>query len=268
MRIVTEGLAVGHGGSPVLSGIDLAIAPGELVGLIGPNGSGKTTLLRALAGLAPPLAGTVRYDGHDAAAVGRRTLARRLGYLAQGGEVHWSQRAREVVALGRLPHRSPFAGPGPQDAEAVRRALAQADATHLAHRPVATLSGGEKARVLLARALALDGEMLLADEPVAALDPLHQLRVLELLRAAVGRGMGVVAVLHDLAQAVRFCDRVILVAGGRVAGDGPPLDVLGDAAIADAYGVRVARAVYEGAAFLLPWQPIHERRSASDDVPT
>lgn len=262
MEIGARNLSVGYGGVPVLAGIDLTLRPGQLVGLIGPNGSGKTTLLRALAGLAPPLGGSILYDG------GRlppRALARRLAYLAQGGEVNWALSVENLVELGRLPHRSAFAGPGDADRDAVARALALADAAHLRGRTVATLSGGERARVLLARALAVESETLLADEPVATLDPLHQLATLALLREGAGRGLGVVVVLHDLALAFRFCDRLILVAGGRIVGDGPPAAVLTDAVLAGAYRVRAARASFEGEPILLPWRPVEPGRAGAPD---
>lgn len=256
MRIEARGVAAGHGGRPVLSGVDLAVGPGELVGLIGPNGSGKTTLLRVLAGLAPPLAGEVLYDGRRVTAVPARARARQVAFLAQGGEVQWGVSVETVVALGRLPHRAPFAGPSAADRAAVERALALVDIAHLAPRPVSTLSGGERARVLLARALAVEAEILLADEPVASLDPRHALATLGLLRAAAGRGTGIVVVLHDLVHAARFCTRLVLVANGRVLADDVPPRVLTDEALSAAYGISVARASHEGEAYVLPWRPI------------
>jgi iron complex transport system ATP-binding protein len=269
MEILAKDVVVGHGATVVLSGVDLTLRPGELVGLIGPNGAGKTTLLRVLAGLAQPLAGSVLYDGQPGARLGARTVAKRLAYLAQGGEVNWSLSAWNLVMLGRLPHRGRFGGPSAADREAVARAFASADAGHLADRTVAHLSGGERARVLLARALAVEGEMLLADEPVAALDPLHQLQTLELLRNAAMSGLGVTVVLHDLALAARFCDRLVLLAGGAVARDDRPENVLTDEVLAAAYRIRVARAEYEGQPVLLPWRPLRaETLSERHHAPT
>ncbi|HEY0293314.1 MAG TPA: ABC transporter ATP-binding protein, partial [Hansschlegelia sp.] len=241
MEIAVENLTVRLGGVPRVDRVSLTLKPGKLVGLIGPNGAGKTTLFRALAGLREHDDGVVRYDGRPLAEIGRRTLARRLAYLEQTSEAHWPLRADHVVALGRLPHRRFGRAALPGDAEAVDRALRVADAEGVRERPMHALSGGERARVLLARAFAVESEWLLADEPVAALDPAHQLGVMERLHEATRRGMGVVVVLHDLTLASRFCDRLVLMAGGRVIGDGAPADVLTDAAAATAYGVTLAR---------------------------
>ena len=256
MEIRADALTVGHGGQPVLSGVDVTLRPGELVGLIGPNGAGKTTLLRVLAGVAPPLAGRVLYDGRTGAELGPRALARRVAYLAQSGEVNWSLTARDLVRLGRLPHRGSFGGPDPEDEDAVGRALAEADAGHLAERTVSTLSGGERARILLARAFAVGAEFLLADEPVAALDPRHQLATLALLRRKAADGTGVAVVLHDLSLAARFCDRVLLVSEGAMVRQGRPDEVLTDEVLARAYRIRVARPVHDGQPILVPWQAV------------
>jgi iron complex transport system ATP-binding protein len=254
MDIEATGITARYGGTPVLRAVDFAARAGEMVGLIGPNGSGKTTLLRILANLHRPEAGIVRYSAQTAAELGARNLARRLSYLAQGGEAHWPMRVEALVALGRLPHR----GAGWSDArdqDAVLRAMAAADVTHLRDRTMRQLSGGERMRILLARALAVEGELLLADEPTAALDPLHQLQVMSLLRASVREGHGVVVVLHDLTLAMRFCDRVVLLAEGGVLVEGRPAEVLTDAHLARAYGVDVVRGEREGVPFLLPWAP-------------
>ena len=255
MRIVAEGLRVRLGGALILDNVGFSVAPGQYGGLIGPNGAGKSTLLRVLAGLLAPEAGTVRYDGRPLREIGRGALARQVAFLAQGGEVNWPMQAREIVALGRLPHRGLAAGDAGADAAAVDRALAAAGIAHLADRTASTLSGGERMRVLLARALAVEAAILLADEPTAALDPLHQLRVMQLLRDAARGGTGVVVVLHDLALAARFCDRLVLMRDGRIVEDGVPSDVLTDAHIRTAYGVTVLRGEHEGVPYLLPWSP-------------
>jgi iron complex transport system ATP-binding protein len=197
----------------------------------------------------------VRYDGKPRREMGQATLARRLSFLAQGGNVYWPLRVDHIVALARLPHRRPFAGMSAEDHAAVERAIAAVDITHLRLRTAATLSGGERMRVLLARALAVEAEMLLADEPVAALDPLHQLRIMELLRSAAQKGVGVVVVLHDLTLASRFCDRIVLLADGRVLLDGAPSE-LSDQLIAEAYGVTTFRGEHGGQPFVVPWAPL------------
>jgi iron complex transport system ATP-binding protein len=256
MEIVVHDLTVQLGGSARVDRVSLTLRPGRLVGLLGPNGAGKTTLLRTLAGLRAPDEGVVRYDGRCLAELGRLTLARRLAYLEQSSEAHWPLRADHVVALGRLPHRRFGRTALPGDAAAVDRAISAVDAEGFRDRPMHALSGGERARVLLARAFAVESQWLLADEPVAALDPSHQLGVMEQLRNAARRGMGVVVVLHDLTLASRFCDRLVLMADGRVIGDGAPRDVLTDEAAATAYGVTLARAAVEDATLIAPWRRV------------
>ena len=255
MEIEAKGIAVRFGTRAVFEGVDLAMRAGEMVGLIGPNGAGKTTLLRVLASLRAPEGGRVRYGGQTAAEIGRRELARRLAYLAQGGSVHWPMRVEALVALGRLPHRQPFRGLDAADRRAIERAMAAADILPLRGRTMARISSGERMRVLLARALAVDARVMLADEPIAALDPLHQLQVMELLRAIAGEGRGVIVVLHDLALAMRFCDRLVLLARGGILVEGSPAQVLTDAHLARAYGVEVVRGERDGVPFLLPWKP-------------
>ncbi|HEV7336489.1 MAG TPA: ABC transporter ATP-binding protein [Bosea sp. (in: a-proteobacteria)] len=256
MQIEARDIAVSLGGKPVLRGIDLTLRAGEMVGLIGPNGAGKTTLLRVLADLLAAEAGSVRYDGLTAKALGRQTLAQRIAFLAQGGTVHWQLRAGAVVALGRLPHRRPFADLGPSDRAAIARAMDAADVTAFAERTLDSLSGGERMRVLLARALAVEAPMLLADEPLAGLDPLHQLEAMALLRRTAHAGAGVVVVLHDLSLAGRFCDRLVLLDQGRVLADGSPDTVLDDANLARAFGIEVARGEHDGLPYALPWRAI------------
>ena len=256
MQIEARDIAVSLGGKLVLRGIDLSLRAGEMVGLIGPNGAGKTTLLRVLADLLPADAGSLRYDGLTARALGRKTLARRIAFLAQGGTVHWQMRAGAVVALGRLPHRRPFADQNAADHAAIARAMAAADVTGFTERTLDSLSGGERMRVLLARALAVEARMLLADEPLAGLDPLHQLEAMALLRRTAHAGAGVVVVLHDLSLAGRFCDRLVLLDQGRVLADGAPDSVLDDANLARTFGIEVARGAHDGQPYALPWRPI------------
>jgi iron complex transport system ATP-binding protein len=260
MRVEAQNITIGFDRQPVLNGVDFVAQSGEMLGLIGPNGAGKTSLLYVLASLRAPQAGTVHYDGRTASQLGTRELGRRIAFLAQGGSVHWALRVETAVALGRLPHRSPFRGMSAIDRKAVERALRVTDTIALRQRTLMQVSGGERVRVMLARALAVEGEMLFADEPIAALDPLHQLEIMSLLRDNVKGGRGVVVVLHDLALAARFCDRLVLLAHGRVLADGPPELVLTDANLASAYGIEAIRGMHEGMPYLLPWTISETRR--------
>lgn len=219
-------------------GLDLDIEPGEFIAVLGPNGAGKTSLLRALAGLLPPSSGSVRLDGLDIAAMAARERARRLAYLPQQQVVSWPLKGADVVMLGRFARCRPLAAPSGVDRAAVDAALAQADALSFASRPVTELSGGERARVLLARALAQEAPVLLADEPTRDLDPAHQIGVIELLKAVAGRGMLVVVSLHDLPLASRWCDRIVLMDRGRVVADDRPDQALSRERLDEVYGVE------------------------------
>jgi iron complex transport system ATP-binding protein len=250
MMIEARGISVKRDGATVLDGVFLSVVRGELLGLIGPNGAGKTTLLRALCGLDAVEAGSLTFDGRPLADLGRAALGRTVTYLAQGGRIHWPMRVDELVALGRLPHTL---SPDAHD-PAVERALRAADVLSLRHRITGSLSGGERARVLLARALAVEAPVLLADEPVAALDPYHQLQVMELMRATARGGAAVVLVLHDLTLAARFCDRLALLHQGRLLAEGPPQEVLHPDRMEAAFAVTIQAGEREGEHFVLPWR--------------
>lgn len=242
--ITLEDIAVRIGAATLVDGVRVAVAPGEVVGLIGPNGAGKSTVLKVAAGVLAPSAGRVVHADPNAP----------IGYLPQDGPVHWQLAVDRVVALGRLPHLSAFARPGPEDRTAVAAALAATDTQTLADRRIDTLSGGERARVLLARVLAGEPPVMLVDEPVAGLDPRHQLETMELLRAQAARRRAVLVVLHDLLHAARFCDRLVLLDRGRVVVDGPPPAVLTPARIAEVYGVTAVPIEVDGVALRVPWR--------------
>lgn len=257
-------VVVRRGSRTILGPVDTFVRPGEFVGLVGPNGAGKSTLLRVLAGLETPERGTVTFEGRPLALVPRGEFARRLAYLGQEGRVHWPISAERVVALGRLPHRE--ARGAQDDAAAVDRAMAAMEILDLRHRQVASLSGGERMRVLLARALAVEGDVLLADEPTSGLDPAHQLHVLHMLASLAREGLAVVAVLHDLSLALRFCDRLALMAGGRIMADGKPSEVLGEAELRTAYGISAHISEVDGRPFLLPLARIGRESSPTVDT--
>ncbi|MFB2532053.1 ABC transporter ATP-binding protein [Paracoccus sp. p4-l81] len=238
----------------VIDKVSLTIQPGQMMALVGPNGAGKSTLLRAALGLIGLAGGAVRLDGRPLAQFDTQERARRVAYLPQGHQTVWPVPVARVVGLGRLPHRGPFAAASPADAAAVAQAMAQTDITHLADRPVSALSGGERARVLLARALAVGAGVLLADEPISALDPRHQLEVMALLRAAADSGTAVVCVLHDLGLAARFCHSVAVLDHGRLVAEGPPDTALSPAILRGVYGVEPYSARHEQQPVLIPWR--------------
>lgn len=252
--IVARQLTASLGGRRIVGPLDFTLQDGRFIVLLGPNGAGKTTLLRALAGLLP-FEGALTLGGVPLDALARRARARRIAYLPQGHQAYWPLKAREIVALGRLPHGlGDPAIPAPADARIIARALARMDVSHLAERPVTTLSGGERARVMMARVLAVEAPVLLADEPTAALDPRHQIGVMEALRDEARAGKLVVAVTHDLTLAARMADEVILLDEGQMAAQGAPREALTDAVLHQVYGIKVQRGEIEGAPWLLPWQ--------------
>ncbi|RVT43693.1 ABC transporter ATP-binding protein [Sphingobium algorifonticola] len=247
-----ESLDVALGRRAVLHGISATLAPGSLVGVIGPNGAGKSTLVRAMRGLVPAAAGRILIDGQPITTIPDAAIARRVAYLPQGQVLHWPLSVERLVALGRLPHLAPFSAIGPQDQAAIDRALRRTDIAHLRARDATQLSGGERARALLARALAVEAPALIVDEPLGSLDPGHQMEVMELLRAQATAGTLVVAVLHDLSMAARFCDRVLLLDEGRLVADGAPEQVLTAQRIAAVYRMRVWTGAIEGQAAVVP----------------
>jgi len=230
MTLAAENLTLIRGGAGVLHGVSAALQPGQITAICGPNGAGKSSLLLALAGLITPDQGAVTLDVNSLAELHPRARAQRIGYLPQEGEVAWDLSVRNVVALGRLPHRD-------EDASQIDGALEATHLTGLQDRPVSTLSGGERARALLARVFAGCPEWVLADEPLAALDFYHQLEVLAALRAAAKLGQGVVLVLHDLALAMNHADRVLVLDKGRLHADGAPEQALSIGNIMQVWGV-------------------------------
>ena len=223
----TRGLSI----SGRLTGVTTALQPGAITAICGPNGAGKSTLLSALAGLLEADEGEVLLDGARLSGLAPRERARAIGYLPQSGEVAWDVSVANLVALGRLPH-------GDQGKFAVASAMAATAMSDFATRPMSTLSGGEKARALLARELAGEPRWILADEPLAALDLAHQLGLLTVLRAQAAGGVGVVLVVHDLALAMNHADRVLVLDEGRLKADSAPEEALSLDIIRDVWGVK------------------------------
>jgi iron complex transport system ATP-binding protein len=235
-EIVLDNLSVALSGRPILQGINLRVGAGACVALLGANGAGKSTLLRAAIGLSPPRTGSVRLNGADPFLMEASARARAAAYLPQIRGLAWPLLVRDVVALGRFAHGGNLGALHGPDAAAVERALAACDLQDLADRNADTLSGGERALMHIARALAAEAPVLFADEPVAALDPLHAWRVMELIRDFAQKGGAAVTVLHDPALAGRFCNRIVGLKDGRIQADGAPRDVLTPDFLAQIYG--------------------------------
>ncbi|WP_153343785.1 heme ABC transporter ATP-binding protein [Nocardia aurantia] len=217
-------VTVTRGGRPVLTAVDLDVVAGQILALVGPNGAGKSTLLAALAGELAPVTGTVELDGRPLTDWTHTDMARRRSVLPQSHSVGFPFTAREVVTMGRAPWARTPRRDG--DEAAIAAAMAATDVEHLAARPFPALSGGERARVALARVLAQDTHTMMLDEPTAALDLGHQEQILQLARRRAHAGAAVVVVLHDLGVAAAYADRVAVLADGRLVAAGPPREVL------------------------------------------
>jgi iron complex transport system ATP-binding protein len=240
MSLAARSLRLSYGRREVLHGVDLVVPPGAIVALLGPNGSGKSTFLRTLARQLRPSGGVVELDGRSLAEWPPGRFARHVALLAQSHDPFEDLTVRELVALGRHPHQGFLSLPTAADRAAIDGALAQTDMTALAERRVRELSGGEAQRAWFALALAQQPQFLLLDEPTAYLDLAHQLALLELIRRLnAERGLTVVMALHDLSQAARYADRLVLLKDGRVLADGAAADVLLPELIRSAYAVSV-----------------------------
>ena len=230
-----------EGRRPALDDVSLALSRGRFVGLLGPNGSGKSTLLRVAAGLLPPQTGSVFLAGRPLTSYRRDEIARRIAVVPQGATAPDAFTGWDIVLAGRTPYLRPLRGPSPADEAIARDALAAVDATHLADRRAGEMSGGERQRLLLARAIAQEPTVLLLDEPTTHLDLPHQLAILDLAhRYAQEAELAVLAVFHDLNLAAAYCDEIALMDDGRILVQGPPREVLTPAWIARVYGVDVS----------------------------
>jgi ABC-type cobalamin/Fe3+-siderophores transport system ATPase subunit len=250
MTLTVRNLGFSYGHKRILDAIDATFETGKLTVILGPNGAGKSTLLACLAGLLKPQAGTASLHDDDINGMPPTARARQIGLLPQGAETHWAITSQALVALGRIPHMR-GAGPSIDDRRAIKEAMSATATEGFAHRPVTQLSGGERARVLLARVLAGEPAWILADEPLANLDPGFQLDILNVLRQQARDGKGVVAVLHDLQYAVRFADHVLLLHEGRLFAHGRVEDVITAANLAHVYGIDAALSKGEDGAIQL-----------------
>ena len=254
--LTARGLNVTLAGRLVLHDVSLTLSSGHLVALVGPNGAGKTTLLRALAGLVPS-EGAIEVGGAALSSLSLRERARRFAYLPQGHVVHWPLAARDIVALGRYPHGATDpARLTPKDSEAVLRAMQATDVVEFSERRVTELSGGERSRVALARVLAVEAPVILADEPTASLDPRHQFDVMKSLRASADKGVLVIVVTHDLGLAARFADTVLVLSDGRLVSQGAPAEALSEKVMGDVFRISAYRAEYQREAVIVPWAEI------------
>jgi iron complex transport system ATP-binding protein len=238
MRLVLEGVAVDLGGCPIVAEADLVVEPGEFVGLVGPNGCGKSTLLRSIYRALRPAAGLISLDGDDLWRLPAKEAARRVAVVAQESPTDMDFTVKEVVALGRTPHKRPLDRDTGEDHAICRDALDRVGMTGAHQRTYTTLSGGEKQRVLVARALAQRSHLHLLDEPTNHLDVRYQLEILGLVR---GLGHSTLAAIHDLNLAATYCDRLYVMASGRLVASGPPHEVLTPERIAEFFGVRAHR---------------------------
>jgi iron complex transport system ATP-binding protein len=239
MSLCVNNLSVQIKQRTILQDINTAFEPGKITVLLGPNGAGKTTLLRSLASLTNPASGTLSLNGLPLQSTPARQRAQLIGLLPQSADVHWDITVRNLVALGRLPHSRWFIGESPVDTRAITSAMIATDVMQFADRTILSLSGGERARVMLARVIAGEPQWLLADEPLAHLDLAHQIDVLNIFKTSAKNGCGIILVLHDLALAARTADQILLLSHGRIVASGAPNTVLTAINISNVYNVAI-----------------------------
>jgi len=238
MSLIIKNLSAGYGKASVLQSINAAATPGELIGLVGPNGSGKSCLLKTIAGLIKPTNGKVSLNDQCVGALSPRARAKKIAWLAQDRSAAWALSVSELVALGRAPYRGRLGQLSVSDKMAIDVALISAHCTDLQNRSFDALSGGEQARVLLARALVVGAPLLLADEPTASLDPYYQISIMRTLQNEAQSGKTVITSLHDLSLARQFCDCIWVMQNGRLVADDAPDKALSEAILADVFRIK------------------------------
>ncbi|MCV6611029.1 MAG: ABC transporter ATP-binding protein [Amphritea sp.] len=251
MRLTVSRLHAQRSGKSVLRDISLSFDKPELIGLIGPNGAGKSTLMRALSGL-QSYSGSIQLDGTDLAQYAPQALARQLAFLPQERTVHWALDCEEVVMLGRMPYQSGFGRASVGDHRIVERAMQTMDVLEFSRRSFEQLSGGEQARVLIARVLAQEPDMIIADEPINGLDPAHQISLMKTFRELVAAGRTVLTSLHDLSLASHWCDRIIILEHGDLIADGAVDQVMTPQQIRKVYGVETMAVSTSGRTLIVP----------------
>jgi iron complex transport system ATP-binding protein len=256
--LTLEGVSFSYGAAPLFRDLGFTVRSGEFIGLLGPNGCGKTSLLQLIAGVSRPERGRILLQGKSLNEIPRNEIARMVSVLPQETFVEFPFTALEVVLMGRSPYLKRFQWEGPRDLEIAQEAMRLTDCLEFAERDVRSLSGGERERVLLARALAQEPKILLLDEPTTHLDLKHQSEIFRLLRKLhVQQGLTLIVVLHDLNFAATACQRLLLLAGGRLQADGAPADVLKAGTIREVFGAEVwaGREEKSGRPFFLPLLP-------------
>lgn len=237
-ELSAKNITINAGSMSLVENASFNLRSSELVAMLGPNGAGKTTLLRAVLGLQKPASGSALISGENAYSISPNSRARHIAYLPQIRPLAWPNRVQDIVALGRFSHGANLGHLKGKDLAAVTQAISACDIDHLKERHADTLSGGELARMHCARAFAAQAPLLIADEPVAALDPRHQFRVMDLIKAYVKKGGGALVVLHDISLAAKYADRLIWMKAGKIVADGSPAETLSEKRLADIYGVK------------------------------
>ncbi len=254
MTLQAKDIHVSLNDNTILKGVSVTVPKGRMVGLIGPNGAGKSTLLRTILGLTDPQRGQITLDGEELSHWTLKERAKKISYGAQGAPVHWPLDVQHIISLGRIPHLDPWQKISRQDDELIHQAMIKTDTLHLADRLTTTLSGGERACVMLARAIVSEASYLCMDEPIASLDPYHQLQVMDILLNLANEGHGVLIVLHDLTLAQRYCHELVLMTAGKILSAGSPQDVLTEKNLGKAFHIKTARWQENGDHFLSPWK--------------
>jgi iron complex transport system ATP-binding protein len=232
----------------ILKNISLTVDAGEVLGIIGPNGAGKSSLLKILARISEPLSGSLDFENTDYEEIELRNFAKQVAYLEQSASVNWPLLVDKVIALGRSPHQDKHAKLNQADLAAIEKAIASTGIQHLLGRVVSSLSQGEKMLVALTRIFSLQPKLILADEPTAALDPYHQLLIMELLQqhTKVDTDHAAVVVLHDLSLAARFCDKLLLMYDGEIVSSGTTREVLSDENLREFYRINCYSDIQQG----------------------